>query len=577
MAPSENPASAIVRLQYMIADPGTAMTSKDEEKLIEGFEYRTDEPMLDGPICRSVAIVDIDPETGVVIPGAVFEPPNKKRKQGRYRIKDKLDPSANDFRQVSVFSTVLRTMAMFEDKDVLGRRLRWAFDGEQLLVVPRAGRMQNAFYHRDSRSLQFFFFDADILGRQTTIYTCLSPDIISHEATHAILDGIAPDLYDSVSPQALALHEAIADLSAVIFSLRSPELALRQLKLAGGDLTRAIAFSRIAEQFGQAQSDGREAALRDLLDNASLTESWGKPVVRQEPHELSTVLSGALYQLLLAAHERAKIERVDVMDPPPADREAALFSASGFALYTSRQRLKRIVFRALDYLPPGEISFADFGRALIAADQASNPEPSWERDFITAEFVKRGIVQDAAELEPVASTLTIPDEYDLDQLVQSDWMAYRFAEALRDHLMIPKDTPFDVRPRLDVTKTTFRSGLGNGKARAVEFRECLFKVSWREAQPIERIRGFIEEVSVAYGTTLAIDWETRAVRALLTTSRSDPSQAHASAGQNARMRESYLKLCLEEGLVGLGDPHAIVSGGTLKLKGLARFLHMSGR
>ena len=41
--------------------------------------------------------------------------------------------------------------------------------------------MANAFYHRASRSLQFFYFDGVIADEETTVYTCLSPDIVAHE------------------------------------------------------------------------------------------------------------------------------------------------------------------------------------------------------------------------------------------------------------------------------------------------------------------------------------------------------------------------------------------------------------
>jgi hypothetical protein len=40
---------------------------------------------------------------------------------------------------VSVFGAVHKTIRMFEEPDVLDRRVVWAFDAPQLLVVPRAG------------------------------------------------------------------------------------------------------------------------------------------------------------------------------------------------------------------------------------------------------------------------------------------------------------------------------------------------------------------------------------------------------------------------------------------------------
>lgn len=71
-------------------------------------------------------------------------------------------------------------------------RIRWAGrlpGGPQLLVVPRAGEWANAFYERESRSLQFFYFSPS--GESRRIYTSHSQDIVAHETAHAILDGIA--------------------------------------------------------------------------------------------------------------------------------------------------------------------------------------------------------------------------------------------------------------------------------------------------------------------------------------------------------------------------------------------------
>jgi hypothetical protein len=86
-----------------------------------------------------------------------------------------------DFLRAAVFGGVYKALDMFEDEDTLGRKVRWAFPGPQLLIVPRAGEWANAYYERESRSLQLFFVtEAD--GRR--VYTCQSQDIIGHETAH---------------------------------------------------------------------------------------------------------------------------------------------------------------------------------------------------------------------------------------------------------------------------------------------------------------------------------------------------------------------------------------------------------
>jgi hypothetical protein len=574
------PDTNVVRLKYMDTEPGRA--EKGAKTLLQGWEYKIREPLLDGPVSRRVAVVDLDPDTGAVTPGAKFIPP-KGRTQGFYQIKNELDLDANDFKQVSAFTAVMKMMSIFEAPDVLGRKLHWAFAGELLLLVPRAGKMPNAFYHRDSRSLQFFFVD-DPKKKGRLVFTCLSPDIVAQETTHAILDGIAPDLYNATSPQSLAMHEAIADLGAVMLAVRTNRLLVRVMNETGGDISKGKAFNQIAQQFGEAfyGEDGRP--LRDLANSFSMSTARNRELKIEidlnEPHDLSMVLTGALYALLLKEYETIRQEDYEEkLAAEKAKKKRALtkeeedkarFSISGFALFKASEKFKRVALRALDYLPPGEISFADYGRAMVAADIYSNPNDPEPRDFIKKEFASRKIVDKVATLDPVPPRFDFPADLDLEQLQRSDWAAYQFAERFRKQLMIPRDVPFEVRPRLDVTRLTWRK---NGEKALT--RSLLFKVAWQGVENFQ-VGDFINEVAVTRGTTLAIDWETRKVSALLSTSPDHPSQSDASTGQNKEMRKAFLVANIDEGLLELGSSNVQVQDKTLRLRAMGQMLHMMG-
>lgn len=561
----------VVMLKYMSTEPGHAR--KGAKSLMQGWKYTGSDPLLDGPASPMVVVTDLDPDTGAAASGAKFIPP-KGRTPGRYQVKSERDFDANDFKQVSVFTVVMKMMSLFEASDVLGRKLRWAFDGEPLLVVPRAGHEPNAQYDRTARSLQFFFVD-DPKARGKLVYSCLSPDIVAHETTHAILDGIAPDLYNATSPQSLAMHEAVADLGAVMLAVRTNHLREQALEETNGDIRKAEAFNRIAQQFGAAIY-GKNRPLRDLFNQVSMSNPGKLDLT--EPHDLSNVLTGALYALLIQEYEATIKEEYDKkLTQAMAKYKGALskteaarihLSVSGFVLFKASDKFKRIAFRALDYLPPGEISFADYGRAMVAADICSNPNDPTPREFIKREFIRRGMVEDAATLDPVDASFTIPADLDLGQLAHNEAVAQKFAERFRNELMIPKDMPFEVRPRLDVTRKTWRK---NGKE--ISIRTLLLKVAWQGVQEFAAGE-FINEVAVTHGTTLAIDWETRKVNALLSTSPHHPSQSDASTGQNNEMRTGFLTANIAKGLIKPGTPNARVKHGRLHVQATGKMLHM---
>ena len=560
-----------VTVPVLMKDP--AVVEYKDLELVREFDVGDEAFLLDGPVSKRLAVLDFDAASGALRPGVRFD--------GRYEIASRQSIDADDFIQASTFGGVLRTVYLFEQPDTLGRAVRWAFDGPQLLVVPRAGEWGNAFYERESRSLQFFYVTAG--GRPT--YACHSMDILAHETAHAVLDGVAPDLYDSLLPESLALHEAVADLSALLIAFSDRPLAERVLRQTNGSIRQPTAFTAIAPQFAAAIHPGQDG-LRDLVNDRTMST-----VDTTEPHALSEVLSGALYAVMVRIHEELKTHAADQgmrtstaivpvevqqwqRQEPAAEAvfqaerqragksETTRAASAMRALYIAARRFQRTVLRALDYLPPGEVTFADYGRAIVASDQASHPDSGEQREWLKAEFTRRGIVRSPKALE-VATSYRDPAvaALDLPALVESDWLAYEFANRARRLLAIPKGIPFKVAPRLDVTKTYYH------RDRAIEpKRECLFKVSWTETEANPAGSAMPSQRQVRRGTTLAIDWETRNVRAVVTTGDRDA---------RTRKQEREARDRLVGRLLARDALPAELAGDTFAARGTARILHVT--
>ena len=452
---------------------------------------------------------------------------------------------------------------MFEEPDTLGRKVAWGFDAPQLLVVPRAGWLENAYYERRSHSLQFFSFMA---GDQV-IHTSLSRDIVAHETTHALIDGIDRDLYDALDPQSLGLHEGIADLSAMLLAFRSPALRVAVLNETGGSIEDSTAFSSIGEQFGRAiDPSGRAGFLRSLLNDAALDPN-GDPADEPEEHELSQVITGALYQFVCRLHAFYKTRVAE-------ERAESELKASGEALFRAAERFKRMILRGLDYLPSGEIAFIDYARAMLAADEASHPGDE-RRASLREELLRRGIGRTAADLHVDTNVAhAAVAAADLQGLADSDWVAYTFAEANRDLLSIPDDVQFEVLPRVIVTKDYYLGPV------PTKVKELLFKVRWSvvEANPPEL--GGVTQRRIQTGTTLVIDWDRKVIRACM--------KPFDLAGRR-RARDASLRRMLERGLVQVTAPddpvalrstigtgiQAVATNGILRVRNTAQLLHLA--
>ena len=140
--------------------------------------------------------------------------------------------SSRAFHAQHVYGTAMATLCRFER--VLGRRVPWSIVGDSLdrgavgrghvlKVAPHAFLQPDAYYSRRDEGLQFGYFPSRQprpKPGQKIIYTCLSQDVVTHETTHALLDGLRPRYTSPSSPDQAAFHEGFADVVALLSGFR---------------------------------------------------------------------------------------------------------------------------------------------------------------------------------------------------------------------------------------------------------------------------------------------------------------------------------------------------------------------
>jgi len=412
--------------------------------------------LADGPTSARFAVVDYNADTDELTPPAEWSEELQTFVIGD-QVVDQTTAHLPQFHQVSVWATLQRALAFFEDGSALGRPIPWAFEGNRLIVVPRAGYGENAFYDRGSKSLQFYYFGSD----PDIVYTCLSTDIVNHEFGHAVLDGIRPLYNESSFVQTGAFHEFIGDLTAILLTLRNNDLRGYLAKATEGNIDEADAISSIAEEFGKNVS-GRPY-LRTAKNNDRMSDMKGET----SAHRVSTVLTGAMFQILveLANHYRTPSEERE----PSTPKEAFWYAID---------RMQRTAIQPLDLLPPVDVTFRDYALAVCRSQRISDPlDPEDYYGMLIKVFRKRGILskkdeQQLTEPQYLYERLELCVTPDIGGISRSRAAAYRFLDDNRQELLIPANQDFFVADLYDASKC--------GRERARLPQQIILEYVWRE-------------------------------------------------------------------------------------------------
>ena len=403
------------RLRIFATDPGGSATLETAFINVATVEVPweakkgSENLLAPGPVGEYLEVVDVDPPSGRVYDPVDLNYPYLLAQDG-------LAPSEGNpqFHQQMVYAVAMRTIRNFEI--ALGRRALWAErevevaahdgkDAEQratrtfvrrLRIYPHALREANAYYSPDKRALLFGYFPASSsLGSGQLVFTCLSHDVIAHECTHALLDGIHPYYQEQTNIDVPAFHEAFADIVAIFQHFTFPELLRFELDRSHGELSHGELMANLAKQFGQAI--GQRGALRSAIGTPPSRDEYAEA---QEPHARGSVLVAAVFDAFLAIYKRRTQDLMRLASGGsgilgPGALHPDLVGRLAEAATKSAQHVLKLSIRALDYMPPVDPTFGDFLRALITADSDLVPDDrlGYRIAFIEA-FGGRGIPAD---------------------------------------------------------------------------------------------------------------------------------------------------------------------------------------
>jgi hypothetical protein len=342
------------------------------------------EPLEPGPVGRVFEVDHRDGELGIEYPRVDLD-------DRLLLIRDGRDPSPSDprFHQQMVYAVCSTVYAAF--KAALGRHLAWGFDRAvggadapvRLRIRPHAFKGENAYYDKEHGELRFGYFEAAQKVHGTNlprgfIFTSLSHDIVAHEVTHALLDGLRAQFALATGSDVLAFHEAFADLVALFVRFSYEQVVHTAIRKSRGQLEKAQMLTEIAKQFGQAR--GLEQALRSAIDASDAQPRMYDPAL--ESHDLGAVLVAAVFEAFATVFRRKSAVYVRLAtggtgELPPGELPADLQSVLARRASRLASQFLTMCIRAIDYCPPVDVEFGEFLRAIITADRDLVPDDPW--------------------------------------------------------------------------------------------------------------------------------------------------------------------------------------------------------
>jgi hypothetical protein len=334
------------------------------------------ERLADGPRGHRLSVIDYDASTDKL--HRPFKPPQEGHDAFANIEFDEIIANPG-FHAWNAYAVTMRTLGRFEF--ALGRKVGWNQPGHQLKIFPHAFQDANAFYAAEAEALMFGYFR----GEQNNIFSCLAHDIIAHETTHAVIDGLRTSFSDPSSPDQAAFHEGFADVVALLEVLSLPEVVqailehnwaktndqpeskdtVKDSELDERKLLETELFG-LAVEMGQELAAGRGNALRRSVTLQPLT-TWSGEDEWKEPHRRGEILSA----VMLRAFVKVWMQRISRLRRQSSGQyDIGSVAEEGAA---AADHLLTTAMRAIDYTPPIHLTFSDFRTALLTADFELRP------------------------------------------------------------------------------------------------------------------------------------------------------------------------------------------------------------
>lgn len=344
-----------------------------------------------GPVGEYLEVIDYDPASGCFYAPVQLNHPNLLAQDGM-----PLSETDPRFHQQMVYAVSMTTIKLFER--ALGRTVLWSphinrnasgkvvHDGDsefvrRLRIYPHAMRQANAFYDPSRKALLFGYFPSmakpggKVLPRGT-VFTCLSYDVIAHETTHALLDGLHRYFLDATNPDMLAFHEAFADIVALFQHFSHASVLRDQVAKAAGRLEGESILGQLAQQFGEAM--GIHGSLRSYLGQKDDQGIWMPKTpdpkliaTIKEPHDRGAILVAAMFTAFLTIYRNRTRDLFRIAAEGSAAQGSLhpdLVARLADEAAKAARHLLLMAIRALDYLPPVDVTFGDYLRGLITSD-----------------------------------------------------------------------------------------------------------------------------------------------------------------------------------------------------------------